>query len=398
MSDSVLPNEILSAIFEEVACSPWEPPNDKLLQAVQIHPIQFPWPDDTSIRTISHVCSRWRDTALATTTCWSTIGIDLDLPYYRLVSTISKIHLYMNRNRNRAITVIIRNDNSKLSRLPPSCKALFKECIQRATRLYVRFVLSGIGRLVDENLRILPSLRHLLLWQIAGEEFGAIGLSIPLDERFPINPLWGLRAAPLLETLHTRGVPCLCLPNTPLDFPAISAVTVEEAFRSASGRSVLDNFSNVTSLNLLLAFAPRVSDCIVTFHNLQKLGLNLQTIFSLFTSSNEISTPRLLQLSIDVSKLELNHIRGDFSRLSAQFMISASSEKRIVFCGFASSKTFALHLFLLRVVSNFQFVENLTFHRCSFRFSSGWNRVWGIGREVDWDALIEEDEVLTRRL
>ncbi|KAA1468830.1 hypothetical protein DENSPDRAFT_834287 [Dentipellis sp. KUC8613] len=145
---SVLPPEILSAIFERCAENePMLPPRRCLIPTESLGWVK-----------ITHVCRYWRDTALDHQALWATISFSLPQWTQELVV------------RSRSAPVILEYSATDGHLLPPirQIREVGAQCTSRISRIHLRMSETDLTHLVPLILCRMPLLKSLILESTGG--------------------------------------------------------------------------------------------------------------------------------------------------------------------------------------------------------------------------------------
>ncbi|KIM19594.1 hypothetical protein M408DRAFT_31088 [Serendipita vermifera MAFF 305830] len=408
---------------------PWAPAGEKERQNALCVPMPFPWVDISSIIAISHVNKRWREAALATPACWSTIPIRFFSANEKEAQREkSKIDCFLSRAQNSPLNVIILDERLQDTWLPhlTELRDIMTTSIKQARGVYARMRGTRLANLVVGKLTDVPMLECLALGWHGSRTLYFESRHDNLDSEVPPKtPKNYLRYAPKLRSVQVNRFPYPDPQGGSVPLPALETFISDEdvAVRDTSPGQILQDFrpllrscEHVVFLTFLPTwcfpssfYAPKV-----TFLRLTYIEINPTALKGLFYSPQQVFAPVLdtvvFHLKGEGNSLDCRAVR----QISRELENSAAPRKRFILIRFGDdfrgltrmgSSSWSL-VGCLQILNDFKFVHSLEFRYCVWSFKSVWYQAWTNGessylvaaaRSIDlFDPdLPDEDDPLT---
>ncbi|KIM22466.1 hypothetical protein M408DRAFT_332909 [Serendipita vermifera MAFF 305830] len=398
MNESHIPYDVLTSTFQRFAAIPWTPAGEEERQKKLHVPMPFPWVDLSSVIAISHVSKRWREAALATPACWSTVTIKFtNANKDRAEKEKVRLEFLLSRAQTFPFDVIILDEG--MNETWPSHAEVLTDImlstIKQARGVYARVMDTRLASLIAENLADVPMLECLALWW-DGSEVLQID-SFTDDYSQLCMPKAYLRHAPRLRSIQARGFPYPDLRDGPISLLSLETfISEDNVFLHQTIQDydlLLHSCERATSFTLLPDYHLRniSRGPIITLSHLVYLGLSVTSMVGLFYPSPRFIAPSLGTIAIH-SKGEVYFTQTMLEPIAREFEKSTAPRKRFILImpgddsrGFPGQSSLPCSLkACIQVLNLFKFVQDVEFKHNVWNFKPSWNRTWITGADPAW--------------
>ncbi|KIM22470.1 hypothetical protein M408DRAFT_332912 [Serendipita vermifera MAFF 305830] len=377
---------------------PWAPAGEEERQRKLYVPMPFPWADLSSVVAISHVSKRWREAALTTPACWSTITINfVDTSKEQAEKEKAKIACLLPRAQLFPFDVIIQDEG--ISDAWPShlmeLMGVMLSIVKQARGVYARVMGNRLASLIAENLADVPMLERLALWWDGSEALQIDGFTDDYSQL--CMPKTYLKHAPRLRSVQAHGFPYLDLRDGPISLPSLEIFISEDIILFHQTIQdydlLLHSCEWATSFTLLPDFhltnIPRGP--VITLSHLTYLELSTTSMVGLFQPSPRFIAPSLATVAIH-SKADVYFTQTILEPVAREFQNSTAPRKRFILImlgddarGFPGLSSLACSLkAFIQILNLFEYVQDIEFQWCVWNFKPSWNRTWITGVDPTW--------------